>query len=357
MPQSMGAPTASGTQSAPGNPVPPMAGVANAGEPKWVVPQGWTRLPDQQMRYATFSVDPADSKLNVVVYNFGPESGQLLPNVNRWEQQIGATPSQLADLPKVVTHIHSNGLEIDSVDIAAPAAAGQADGTRMLAAIIPTGEQVWFLKFVGPTSKIAAKKTEYDAFLKSISFGGAPATTPAVPPGHPPIGGAMPAMPPMQPAPAGANPPVANPPVAGKSAIAVFKSYDTPASWALDPQDRPMRVATFHITDGTQQADLIISALPANAFGTPEANINRWRGQVGLGPIIDPKTVERTPVNVGGGDGLIFDFTGAEQRLIVAQVTFGTNAFFFKLIGPTKMIETQKKSFDAFLKSVQFAAE
>ncbi len=324
----------------------PVAGAASAGEPQWALPSGWTKMPDQQMRYATFSVDSTDPKLNVVVYNFGPESGQLLPNVNRWEQQIGATPSQPADLPKVVTHLHNNGLEIDSVDIAGPAAAGQAEGTRMLAAIIPTGDQVWFLKFVGPASKIASRKAEYDAFVKSISFSGAPSANPSLPPGHPNIGDGMSARPPVQPAPAG-----------GKSAIAAFKSYDTPTGWAIDPQERLMRVATFHIADGAQQAEVIITALPANAFGSAEANLNRWRGQVGLEPVADPKSVGRTPMIIGGGDGFVFDFAGAEQRLIVAQVSFGTNAYFFKLIGPTKLVEAQSKSFETFVKSVQFAAE
>ncbi|MEK7466045.1 MAG: hypothetical protein AAB074_01405 [Planctomycetota bacterium] len=138
--------------------------------PRWVVPAGWKQLPDQQMRFATFQVDPNDPKLIVTVYSFGPESGALLPNVNRWEQQIGAPVSAEADLPKVVKKLKSNGLEIDAIDLLGVAPEGQAEKQRMLAAIMPVGSKVWFLKFVGAESKVAAHQADYEAFLRSISF-------------------------------------------------------------------------------------------------------------------------------------------------------------------------------------------
>jgi len=364
------------TAAAPQMPVPAMpasnspaapAGApaaANAGGPQWLAPEGWTQLPAQSMRYATFRVDANDPSLNVIVYTFGPESGAVLPNVNRWEQQIGATPTAAADLAKVVTHLHSNGLEIESVDIKGPPAAGQTEGTRMLAAIIPAQGQMWFLKFVGPATKVEAHKAEYDAFMKSLSFSGATAAAPpAVLPATPDMP-AMPAMPaghPPMPAAGGAGPAPAAP-RAGAASIPAFKAFTTPQGWTLDPQERPMRVATFHTAaaDGLT-ADLIISALPANQFGTPEANINRWRGQVGLAPVADPTTIKPTDITVGGAKGFMIDFVGPEANgqpapeLVVAQVTQGSSTYFFKLVGPAKLVETQKKALDSLLQSIQFA--
>lgn len=122
-----------------------------------------------------------------------------------------------------------------------------------------------------------------------------------------------------------------------------------------------MRIATFHIAAEAQSADVIITALPAKQFGSAEANLNRWRGQVGLPPVADANSVERTKLTISGGEGLLFDFTGPDpataQRLIVAQVNHGNSTFFFKLIGPAKLVEQQKTAFDSFLKSVEFAAE
>ena len=45
------------------------------------------RTKPEGMRYATFRAGP--TALEVRVYSFGPESGNLLPNVNRWRGQIG----------------------------------------------------------------------------------------------------------------------------------------------------------------------------------------------------------------------------------------------------------------------------
>lgn len=344
MPRSMIAPVP------PGSPMITAAGVQGTSGPTWVLPAGWVELPAQPTRFATFQIDATDPKLNVIVYTFGPESGAVLPNVNRWEQQIGASLTQAADLAKVVTHIAMNGLELDEVDLKAPPAAGQSEGSRMLAAIIPAQGQMWFLKFVGPASKVEAHQAEYDAFLHSLSFA---ATAPTMPAGHPADQVAAGKAPPT--VITGAHP--------GASTIPAFAAYTKPQGWVLDPQERPMRVATFHVTGDGEQADVIISALPANQFGTPEANINRWRGQVGLAPVDDPASVARSEMAIGGAKGFQLDFAGLPaagqpaQRLIVAQVTKGATSYFFKFIGPGKLVEQQKQSFDSFLQSIQFAAE
>ncbi|MCE9583006.1 MAG: hypothetical protein K8T20_10970 [Planctomycetes bacterium] len=294
-------------------------------DPRWVVPVGWTKLEDQQMRFATFQVDPADSKLNVVVYAFGPESGQLLANVNRWEGQIGLPPSPAADLSKVVTHLKSNGLEIDSVDLNAPPAAGETEGQRMLAAIIPAGGRIWFLKFVGGSAGVAAHKAEYDAFLKSISF---------------PKGAAV------------EKPPAAEGDVK-------MKTYSTPPGWTLEPEPKPMRVATFHVVAGGLEGEVIISTLPSQS-GSALANINRWRSQVGLGSISDAKSQKQVTVKLGEVEGVRMDFVGAAaggqpaKSLLVVQATKGTSLWYFKLSGPSQLVVEQEKVFEMFVKSIQF---
>jgi hypothetical protein len=335
-PKESAAPVAATAMGAPDAPAISAAMPAAGDGPQYVVPNGWKQLPAQQMRYATFQIDPADPKLNVIVYTFGPESGALLPNVNRWEQQIGAPVSDASSVGKVVTHLQNNGLEIDCVDLKGPPPAGQTEGIHLLAAIIPGGNAVWFLKFEGPESKVAAHRAEYDAFLKSFSLPTAPAVMPAQ-------ATAVPQTP-------AAVAPAADP-HAGLSMIPAFKAYTLPNGWTIDPQQHPMRVATIH----AGPADLIISALPANGFGSAEANLTRWRGQVGLEPVTDASTVAHSAITVGGSDGLLYDFAGTQSELVVAQVTHGSDTYFFKLIGPMASVVSQKKEFDAFLQSIQFA--
>ena len=48
----------------------------------------------------------------------------------------------------------------------------------------------------------------------------------------------------------------------------------------------PMRVASFGISQDGKQADVSVIPLGGMA-GTDPANVNRWRGQVGLGPLAE----------------------------------------------------------------------
>jgi hypothetical protein len=299
------------------------------------VPEGWVQVPPGEMQNAAFAVDANDPKLIVSLSTFGMIS-PVLSNVVRWEGQLGLPASTADDLSKVVVQSQNNGLEIDSVDLKSPPPADGSQGRRMLASIIASPSQQWFLKFSGPASKIEAHKSQYDAFLKSISLTQTPA----------PVATPTPATPTQ--------------PGTGTD-VAEFSAYTLPPGWTRDPQEHAMRLATFKASDGAQSADVIITMLSAQ-FGSPEANLTRWHGEVGLGPVDDASKVPSTPVKVGGVGGLLFDFTSANpeapdaKQAVIAEVIKDNHSFFFKLIGPAKLVEQQKKSFDSFLQSVQFAS-
>ena len=77
--------------------------------PDWTLPEGWTREPGNQMRYATLVIAPGPPRLEVSVSTFPKPSGEsetidaILLNVNRWRGQMGLSPitkDQLADETK-----------------------------------------------------------------------------------------------------------------------------------------------------------------------------------------------------------------------------------------------------------------
>src|SRR5688572_22587783 len=64
----------------------------------WTLPAGWAALPDSGMsqfgRVATIAVTPDDPSLTLGVHRLEQAgSGDLLPNLNRWEGQLGLPPS------------------------------------------------------------------------------------------------------------------------------------------------------------------------------------------------------------------------------------------------------------------------
>jgi hypothetical protein len=110
------------------------------------------------------------------------------------------------------------------------------EGTRLVAAIIPHGDQTWFFKLVGPVSQIDEQKEAFDQFLRSVRFNDQ---------GERPI------------------------------------SWTIPASWRPGPQAE-MRYATFYLGPQESPLELTVSKF-GGVVGSVLANINRWRGQIGLG--------------------------------------------------------------------------
>ena len=153
----------------------PMAGMTPAaadGQIRWTVPAGWQPLPAQEMRFASFRVDEGEPPLVLTVIPLGPVSGDVQANVNRWEQQLGLPLTPAERLDKIVTRMEVDKTPVSAVDLLGAAPAPGAGQQRMLAAMANTGQKVWFFKLTGPTQRVAAQKAKFEAFLKSIHFGG-----------------------------------------------------------------------------------------------------------------------------------------------------------------------------------------
>jgi hypothetical protein len=101
-----------------------------------------------------------------------------------------------------------------------------------------------------------------------------------------------------------------------------------------------------------------VTAFPGDVGGDL-ANVNRWRGQIGLSPL---KAEELgTSVSHESANGL--DFTIVElapgggdangKAIIGAIVPFQGSTWFFKLMGPGPAVKAAKTSFITFLRSVR----
>jgi len=109
---------------------------------------------------------------------------------------------------------------------------------------------------------------------------------------------------------------------------------------------------------GGGSAEVTVSAFPGDVGGLL-ANVNRWRGQVGLGNISQADLSSNvTPVDVPGGKAMLVDVTGSKNgqkaRLIGAIVPREGRTWFFKLMGDEQVAEKQKSVFVKFVQTVQF---
>lgn len=122
-----------------------------------------------------------------------------------------------------------------TINTQVPAALESRD--RMLGAILPHGDQVWFYKLAGPVDAVEYAENDLKKYVTQVQFAD----------GQPVIG-------------------------------------DLPAGWEQERQSRPMRFATLLIDTPSKQLELSISSLPKleNWDEQLAMNVNRWREQMGL---------------------------------------------------------------------------
>jgi len=165
-----------------------------------------------------------------------------------------------------------------------------------------------------------------------------------LPPGHPPIDMMQQALPP------------------GSAAEAPNPRWDVPQGW-VESKPGPMRRANFLAGgEAGQSAEIVISAFPGDVGGQL-ANINRWRGQIGMGSISEKQAADLTrSFELNGATVTMVDVTSDKptagkahpQRMIVATIPHNGDSWFFKITGDAPFVAAQEATFLAFVKSVKF---
>ncbi|HEY0945810.1 MAG TPA: hypothetical protein VGD81_11100 [Opitutaceae bacterium] len=134
-------------------------------------------------------------------------------------------------------------------------------------------------------------------------------------------------------------------------------TWAAPSGWE-SRQGSAMRKATYAITgEGGATAELAVTAFPGDVGGDL-ANVNRWRGQIGLPPISAaelPAALERFEAN--GLKIAVADLTASSgtppTRVLGGIVPHDGSTWFFKLTGPAPLLEREKAAFIDFLKTVK----
>lgn len=298
----------------------------------WTLPAGWRQVtvPDTS---AVFKPDyafaiAADPSLRVTISHLNmPLSPEAeLANINRWAGQLQLPPLAPAELGKTISHATAGDLPLDVVDL-------ENGGKRIVGAIFGHAIETWYVKLSGPSTAVAPQRSSFDAFLGSLRF------APASGSGDVSIG---------------SPPPPPSNVLSGAATGAPGVSWQLPAGWTAEPGDG-FRLATLHPA-GNGQSLVKVSKFPGIAGG-PGANVSRWRGEVGLGPVDDASADPGAPMTLGQRVWTVHDYSGPAnggRRLIVASIESGGETWFFKLSGPTSEVADAKADFEQFLSSLKF---
>lgn len=351
---------------------------------EWTAPADWTAKPASEMRLASYSyIAPGGESAELSVFVFPDAAGGLLANINRWRGQVGLEPVAESALETTATRTQIAGQEAWLVDFSGtPNAAAPAMGstppptgpTRITGAIVPLQGRSWFFKLMGPDALVLTQSENFKAFIASLRVvtPPAPASTGAAPvadphagiPGAPPIpgmtnaGGAIDPHAGIAGAPAiGAMDPSA---IAAPAGPPAGFTFETPTGWVAQPGSQ-FRLASFKVPGaGVPDADVAVTNFPGTVGGD-FANINRWRGQLGLAPISEAEFASSV-TRVAGQHGMEFVVADIEStqpmlegghraRMLAAILKVPDSTFFFKMTGETAHVAGQREAFTRFLQS------
>lgn len=296
------------------------------------LPEGWEQLPADQMSAVKFAVRGAEgAKAQITVTPLPPAAGKPLENVNRWRNQVGLEPVSAEDLTSQMELIQVAGHSAALFDIAGMLPATQ-EKTRIVAAMQNRGDTVWFFKMMGEDGLVRAQRSAFTNFVAryplphdhdhDAATGEPAASAPA----------AAPVTPAAPPAPAAPG------------------RWPVPAGWT-EVSPGPMQEAKYTLADG--RAAMTLSVFGDSA-GTLRANVDRWRGQIGLPPVADGELEKlAVPLDLDGVKATLVDMTTAQQRMVAVIVPRGESTWYFKLLGEPDAVAAGKNTFITFVKTTK----
>lgn len=322
----------------------PVAESVPGREADWVTPLGWQELPGDGMRLATFKfTGNEDQKLQVTVVPIAGTAGTLPDNVNRWRSQISLAPLEPASIAGQVTPVEVGSAQGQLYEtVSTEPLSGEKYPTRIIVATFARNNTAWFFKMIGDDALVTGQKPAFLTFLKSISLKQS-AATPDLASIHQGFGRREePAVP--------------------AADTAGHPAWQVPATWQPAPAS-PVLVAKF-VVPGVRdaKAEVNISSSPGDGGGVP-ANINRWRGQLGLATVTDQPGLDKlvSSIDIPGAKGLLVDMSGTNKqsgkpaRLVAVIVAVGQQTWFNKLMGDASVVGNETAAFLQFVKTTKYS--
>jgi hypothetical protein len=351
-----------GTQSPHGMQTPSSAAPSASGL-AWTTPAGWTQKPSSSMRVANFS--PAgDEHAECYLTMLSGDAGGLAANVNRWRTQIGLGGMSAQELEKLPRKplLGRDAVLVDFAGTWKGMGGNDARDHWRLAGLLlvdPNGSA--FLKMTGPDAVIEAQVDAMCALARSFRPAGTPEVMDAATDAgtaHPVDAGtastsrtstgAGSSMNTGTGTNAGSSTSAAPIAAGTKETVAGF-SFTVPASWHKAP-DRPARAFTLFAGAG-EGLECYVTTLSGDAGGAL-ANVNRWRGQLGLTSITQTDLATMPSVRVLGRDAVLVECDGTAASLIGASCNGSDRSVFVKMNGPRDLVRAQRAAFLAFCGSL-----
>ena len=133
-------------------------------------------------------------------------------------------------------------------------------------------------------------------------------------------------------------------------------TWTAPAAWTPKAPTQMVKASyTIPAAPNSTEAAATISSFPGEVGGI-FANVNRWRGQIGLPPIAE----KDLPANIAAIENGALHFTIVDitndatgARMLGAILPVQGETYFFKMTGPAATVAAQKQAFLDLLQTVK----
>lgn len=198
-----------------------------------------------------------------------------------------------------------------------------------------------------PTSYLIPKESRDADLPQAPSDASKQAPSPMVP-----VPEAAPGMSPAGPTSAGSSQMQVLPGMAEAAEQAGDIQYTVPDGWE-DLPPSGIRKANLRVSDDFGSAELTVLVFPGDVGGRL-ANINRWRGQIGLDTATPEDLSAFTEAyTISQHRGLYVRLEGGMQSILGGLLPFHGSTWFFKLQGSSQTVMDNEAAMKAFLDSVQ----
>jgi len=291
------------------------------------LPDGWAVTENSRMSVAAFLVGGAGGQTaEVTATPLPPLAGRETDIVNMWRQQVGQPELGDDEARKQLQPVAIGSEEGQLFEIST--APTNSEPTRIVTAMMHRQTASWFFKLSGDPAVVETQKSAFVGFLKTVRVNDAA------------LAGAAHSMA------SRASSTPASPPRPSRN----FK-WNVPEGWqAITPGQ--MQDAKFSVpaNDGAK-AEVSVSIFPSDTGGTL-ANVNRWRGQIGLGAAAESDLASFvTPLATASPGALLVDMTNNGRQFLGAIVPRGGQWYFYKFLGDAAAVAPQKEKFVEFVKS------
>jgi hypothetical protein len=150
------------------------------------------------------------------------------------------------------------------------------------------------------------------------------------------------------------------PPPADSGSGQFKPNWDAPSTWKEVPGGQFL-VAKFVLPGGGEMPASVNISKSTGDGGGLLANVNRWRGQLGLGPLAEGDLAKQVQsLDLPSGKATLADIagqdakTGQKARLLAAVVPRTGETWFYKLMGNEQAVQQEKDAFMKFVQGVRY---